>query len=403
MATRKKTEVGTKRKRSPLSAARGAVSGILKDDDSYVEVDESKLKESLPHLPSGSIVIDWLIGGRANRWGVMPCPGFPRGKIVNLYGQEAAGKTTMALEVANKTIENGGYVGFVDWEHAVDLSYASALGIPVQNEDVFNLVQPVSLERGLTVITAMARAGVDLIVIDSVGAGVPQAILNQTLDEKGNVGRVGLIAQIWSHFLRELQSTISRSGSCVIGISQLRKAINTTGYGGPTNTQQGGEAWKFYSSLRFGLRRIKYEKGKIYDPLTHKKIDAVIASTIRAKIDKCKISASQGHEADFFVRFGEGIDDMKSVIEIAKAHGIIKGSSWLSWERGSGETLKIQGMERFKEALRAADGAVDELSRQVMDALTVAGPGTIVAAEDEDLDVDSILTGVREAADDEAN
>ena len=87
MATRKKTEVGTKRKRSPLSAARGAVSGILKDDDSYVEVDESKLKESLPHLPSGSIVIDWLIGGRANRWGVMPCPGFPRGKIVNLYGQ----------------------------------------------------------------------------------------------------------------------------------------------------------------------------------------------------------------------------------------------------------------------------------------------------------------------------
>ena len=400
MARKKAADTETK-KINPLAMARGASRTALKDDGDYVEVDENRLDRSLPHLSTGSVVIDWLIGGRANSRGVMPCPGLPRGKIVNLYGQEAAGKTTLALETARTTIEKGGYVGYVDWEHAVDLSYAAAIGVPIGNEDVFNLVQPISLERGLTIVTAMARSGVDLIVIDSVGAGVPQAILNQSLDDKGSVGRVGVVAQIWSHFLRELQSTIARSGSCVIGISQLRKAINTSGYGGPTSTQQGGEAWKFYSAVRFGLRRIKYEKGKIYDPLTHKKIDAVISSTIRAKIDKCKVSASQGHVADFVIRFGEGIDNFRSLIDIAKAHGIIKGTSWLTWERGSGETIKIQGTEKFKEALRDTDGALAELSRQVMDALTNAGSATIVDPEEEDLDVDSILTGMREEEDEE--
>ena len=376
------------KKFSALSQGRALITKAFPKDESFVEIDEDSLKESRPHLPTGSIVLDYLIGGRLNRYGVRPCPGLPRKCIINLYGQESAGKTTVALTAAAMVAGAGGSVCYIDWENAVDVSYAKTLGVPLDNEDAFMLAQPESLEKGLAILMVMARAGVDLIVIDSVGAGIPEATLEQTVAEKGEMGRIGLNAAKWSKILPELKNIINQSGSCVIGISQLRKKIATgPGAGhGPDTQAQGGEAWKFYSEVRMGLQRVAQEKGKEYNALTHKVEEAMVGQTVKCKIDKCKVSASQGKQADFFIRFGDGIDDIRSIIDITSAHGIVKKSgAWYSYERTNGTVLKGCGMDEFKGKVKDSDGAWEELYNSAIKAMSEK-PGTFIseATEDED-------------------
>lgn len=379
-----------------MAAAKAALTKALPKDDSFVEIDESKLTRSMPHLPTGSVIIDYIIGGKPNRFGVRPCPGLPRGRIINLYGQESSGKTTMALMTAVSVCQAGGSVCFIDWENAIDMSYAASLGIPTDTGQ-FELVQPETLEKGLSIIWTMAKAGVDLIIVDSVGAGVPQAALEQKISEKGEMGRVGLMAAKWSKFLPELKGVIVRSRSCVIGISQLRKKINTgPGAHGDGSTAQGGESWKFYSEVRIMLRRVQQEKGKEYNALTHKVEECITGQVTRIKIDKCKVSSAQGKEGDFYIKFGEGIDDLRSVIEIAANHGVIKkAGAWFTWVRANGEILKGCGMDAFKKEVRAADGAWPELYKLTVSVMSDTVPDnltTVEAAEDE-LDVGSFLTG----------
>lgn len=385
---------GAAPKKSALSQARALVTKAFPKDESFVEIDEDSIKTSRPHLPTGSIILDYLIGGRLNRFGVRPCPGLPRKCIVNLYGQESSGKTTVALTAAALVCQSGGSVCYIDWENAVDVAYAKSLGVPLDDPDSFQLCQPESLEKGLAILWTMAKAGVDLIVIDSVGAGVPQASLDQTVVEKGEMGRIGLNAAKWSKVLPELKNVINRTGSCVIGISQLRKKIGMTGYGGDDTQAQGGEAWKFYSEVRMGLKRIAQEKGKEYNAVTHKIEDAMVGQTVRCRIDKCKVSASQGKAADFYIRFGDGIDDIRSIIEITAARGIVKkAGAWYSWESPTGETIKGCGMDEFKAKVKAAPGAWDSLYDACIAAFSTA-PGNIVieAAEEDDLDdLDALL------------
>ena len=157
--TRKKTtKKSAKPTKSALASVRGVVKKILKDDDPTVEVDSNALTESRPHITSGSVVLDYLIGGAPNRQGVAPCPGWPRGMISNIFGHESSGKTTVALEAASAVCDSGGLVCFIDWEHAISLDYAAALGCPVDDPDRFYLVQPNTLEAGLSVLFACAQA-----------------------------------------------------------------------------------------------------------------------------------------------------------------------------------------------------------------------------------------------------
>jgi recombination protein RecA len=301
----------------------------------------------------------------------------------------------------------GGTVCYIDWENAIDVAYSKSLGVPLDNPEQFMLCQPESLEKGLAIMWTMAKAGVDLIVVDSVGAGVPQASLEQTVQEKGEMGRIGLNAAKWSKILPELKGEINKSGSCVIGISQLRKKISTgPGAGhGPDTDAQGGLAWKFYSEVRMGLTRIGQDKGKEYNALTHKVEEAMVGQTVKCRIDKCKVSASQGKTADFYIRFGEGIDDIRSIIDITAAHGIVKkAGAWYSFERPNGNVLKGCGMEEFKNKVKEADGAWDELYNSAIKAMSEK-PGTFVTEvpeEDDGMaDFDAIMADIKPVAPEE--
>jgi len=309
--------------------------------------------------------------------------------ISNIYGHESSGKTTVALEAAAAVCARGGVVAFIDWEHAISLDYASALGVPVEDPDRFYLVQPNTLEAGLSVLFACARAGVDLIILDSVGAGVPKTLAEQSIEEKGSLGRVGMVAAVWSSVLPQLQADVSVSGSHVMGLSQLRKNINTTGYGENT-THQGGDAWKFYSALRVSFRRVESIKTKDYDALTHKQIERATSALIRATVKKSKISNSQQREADYHITFGEGIDNTRDLISIGKAHGIIsQAGSWLQWERSDGTSVRGQGLPAFRGEILKTQGAYDELASKVLVAIRAGGVSSLATATDADDDVEA--------------
>jgi recombination protein RecA len=390
----KKTTRKTKAKKAAKPAVgrmaqlAGVVDKVFKDGAGRVELDMAVLTKPHPHTPTGSIIIDYLVGGQPNDNGVPPCPGLPKGRLFNLYGMESSGKTTLALTTAATTIANGGRVCFIDWEHAIDLRYAKALGVP-QDPDKY-LAQPTTLETGMGILYAMAKGGVELIIIDSVGAGVPKKIMEQKLDEVGEIGRVGLLSAKWGAFLPKLKEAIAKSGSTVIGISQLRDKINTGGGGfkGPTKHAQGGNSWKFYSELRIMLRRTKSEKGKVFSALENKWIEGIVGNVVEARIDKCKVAPTQGAKATFFIRFGEGIDDVRSIIEIAMAHGIVhKAGSWITWDRGNphGE-MKTQGIDKFRTELLRAPGAWEDLYKRTFSQMSDVAAGATAADDEDDID-----------------
>lgn len=366
-----------------LAQIKSMVQKVLKDDDPSIDIDASTLMKPKPHLPSGSTVLDYLIGGRPNRFGILPCPGWPRGLVSQIYGHESSGKTTVALTCAAETCRRGGTVMFIDWEHAISPDYAAVIGVPIMDPDQFYLVQPNTLEDGLKVLWIGLKAGVDLIILDSVGAGVPQAIFNQTVEEQGDGGRMGAVAGIWSKFLPKISAVASKTGTHVMGISQLRKNISKMGMG-PDTAPQGGEAWKFYAGVRMQFRRTKSLKTKDYDATLHKVVERTTSAEVLAKVDKCKVAGTAQAEATFFVAFGSGIDDLRSLVEIGTAHGILKKSgAWYSWDRGNGSVLKGCGTDEFRKNLINTPNAQDELKAAVMEAMYKSGKDTEIVVTDE--------------------
>jgi len=372
-ATKKATKKSTKKAtaktggRGKLGQARDMLNKALKSNDWESNLDPRAAKLSLPHLPTGSMIIDYLIGGKPNRHGVPPCPGLPKGKILNLYGHEGSGKTTIALTAAATTLNNdlNAACVYIDWEHEVVPDYAAALGVPIGDPDRFMLCQPDTLDEGIAILWTMASAGIDLIVLDSVGAGVPKAYFEKSVAETADQGRVGMNAAVWSQFLPKLKGRINKTNSSVIGISQIRSAINTRGYGDPI-TVQGGKAWKFYSALRMKLQRVKTEKNSDYSVLTNKTEERVTGAIIKAKLDKCKVSPQQGNEELFYIRWGEGIDDLRSMIEIGVSHKIVKkAGSWISWIKSDGEEVRMQGMEKFRKAFMEDKKMQKALEKQI--------------------------------------
>lgn len=366
-----------------LQAATALIDQTFKKKDWRV-VDTANVKQSLPHIPMGSIVIDYLIGGKPNKYGVPPCPGMPRNRIMQLYGHEGSGKTTLALTCAASAIASGGTVCFIDFEHAIIPYYAEALGVPIGDKSKFVLAQPESLDQGMQIAFAMAKAGVDLIVFDSVGAGVPQKILDQDLTDVANLGQIGLLASMWSKFLPKIRQVIGRTGTSLIGISQIRAGISTMGHGNTPDSVQGGKAWRFYSDLRLKLRRFSTEKTKVMNQLTNKKEDKVTGAKIVAKLDKCKVSPQQGNEETLYIRQGEGFDDYRTIIEIGIAHNLVKkAGAWIEWHSPDGtHGYKRQGVDSFRRALIQADGAMQALYDQVIPYLGA----TVTPIEEEDDD-----------------
>jgi len=374
--------------KSPLIQAREFLNKQLKKTDWKANLDTSQLKQSIPHIKSGSLIIDHLIGGKVNAAGIAPCPGIPVGKIFNLYGHEGSGKTTVALTVAATVIANGGTVCYIDWENEIVPKYAHALGIPIGDEGKFMLSQPETLEEGCSVMWAMAGHGVDLIVLDSVGAGVPAALMEKSVKEVAEGGRLGANAALWSKFLPKVKRLLNQSKTTVIAISQLRSAVNIMGYG-EQFTVQGGKAWRFYSALRMHLKAVGKDKTSIYDPLTNKSVDRVVGVKTRARLEKCKVSDQQGNEEIFYIRWGQGIDDLRSLMEIGLAHKIVrKSGSWYTWTDPEGEEQSYQGLEKLRRYFEDNERSHKVLERQILPYMAGTGEGNDFGAEAEDGDFD---------------
>lgn len=335
---------------SPLAGFINRVTSAKQDVSSHVvEIDESILTSSRPHLPSGSFVIDALISGPPRENGVHVCPGWPRGTICRLYGKEGSGKTTLALVSAASTCARGGTVLYIDFEQEVDIPYAYSLGVPVTDPGKFMLMRPDTLEEGIRYMIAAAESGIDLIIVDSVGAGVPQAIMDRSLEEDATQDRLGRLAASWSAALPKIKVKLSRSNSAVIGICQLRAAVDMKSTRGPSYTIQGGNAWAFYNSLSMYLRPGFKTKSKEQNALKNTVETSVVGFEVVARLDKCKVSRQAFKEQTFFLRSGEGIDDVTSIINMLSDYKLIKRSgSWYSWEPPGEDEVRAQGMENFR-------------------------------------------------------
>lgn len=285
-------------------------------------------------ISTGSITLDCATG----------IGGFPRGRIIEVYGPESSGKTTLALHVVAEAQKLGGEAAFVDAEHALDPVYAKNLGVDV---DSLLVSQPDNGEQALEIVEALARSGaLDVIIVDSVAALVPRAEIDGDMGDS----HVGLQARLMSQALRKLAGVISKSNTIIIFINQLREKVGVV-YGNPEVTT-GGRALKFYASIRVDVRRIEQLKGSGGE---------FIGSRTRAKIVKNKV-APPFKTAEFDIMYGEGISKVGEIVDLGVNYGIIKKSgAWFSY----GETRLGQGRDNVKNLFKNDKALSVEIEKQI--------------------------------------
>lgn len=307
-----------------------------------------------PHEEIGSISTNCLSLDAAIGVG-----GMPRGRIIEVYGPESSGKTTLALQVVAQAQKMGGVAAYIDAEHAMDPEYAEKLGV---NIDDLLISQPDSGEQALDIAETLVRsASIDVIVVDSVAALVPRAEIDGDMGDS----HMGLQARLMSQALRKMTSTISSSNTCFIFINQLRDKIGVM-FGSPETTT-GGKALKFYASVRIDIRRI----GAI------KEGDKMVGNRTRVKIVKNKV-APPFRETEFDIMYGEGISREGDLLDLAVNNGVVeKSGAWFSY---SGERLG-QGRENSKNTLRENADLFGRIEAQVKVALGMSAADEIAAEE----------------------
>jgi recombination protein RecA len=291
-------------------------------------------------IPTGSISIDAALG----------VGGFPRGRVIEVYGPEAGGKTTLTLHVIAEAQKMGGQAAFIDAEHALDPNYARKLGVDVDN---LLVSQPDNGEQALAIAEALIRtSAVDIIVVDSVAALVPKAELEGEMGEP----QMGLQARLMSQALRKLTAIVNKSKTCLVFINQIREKIGVM-FGNPETTT-GGRALKFYSSIRVDIRRIQ----------SIKEGDRVVGSRTRAKIVKNKVAAPF-REAEFDIIYGEGISKEGDLLDLGLAKNALeKSGTWISYK---GERIG-QGRENARLFLREHTDVRDKIEHDLRKALGLA-------------------------------
>lgn len=294
--------------------------------------------EQVDTISTGSIALDSALG----------VGGFPKGRIIEIYGPESSGKTTLAIHAIAESQKNGGLAAFIDAEHAFDSNYAKKLGVDVDN---LYISQPDNGEQALEIADNLISSGaVDIIVIDSVAALTPKSEIDGEMGDS----KMGLHARLMSQALRKMTATISKTKCCCIFINQLRDKIGVM-FGSPETTT-GGNALKFYSSIRLDIRRIQ----AIKDGETN------IGNRVRVKIVKNKV-APPFRQVEFDLLFGQGISKMGEMVDIGVDAGILKKSgSWFSY----GETRLGQGREAVKQLLADNPELQEEIIAQIKEYLT---------------------------------
>src|SRR5882757_689299 len=300
---------------------------------SIMKLGEQAIEGDIPVIPTGSLGLDLALG----------VGGLPRGRVVEIYGPDSSGKTTLALECIAEAQKRGGVCAFIDAEHALDAAYARKLGVVV--EDLL-ISQPDNGEQALEIVETLVQSGaIDVLVIDSVAALVPRAEIEGEMGEP----QMGLQARLMSQALRKLTSIISRSRTIVIFINQIRMKIGVM-FGNPETTT-GGNALKFYASVRLDIRRIG----------TIKNATEVIGSRTKVKVVKNKV-APPFREAEFDILYGTGISKEGELVDMASEHNIIeKLGAWYSY---GGERIG-QGRENARDLLRANPSLADEIELKV--------------------------------------
>ncbi|MDF3029250.1 MAG: Protein recA [Fluviicola sp.] len=305
--------------------------------------------EEVEVIPSGSITLDLALGVN----------GYPKGRIVEIYGPESSGKTTLAIHAIAEVQKQGGIAAIIDAEHAFDQFYAQKLGVDVEN---LLISQPDNGEQALEIADSLIRSGaVDLLVIDSVAALTPKAEIEGEMGDS----QMGLQARLMSKALRKLTGSISKAKCCCIFINQLRDKIGVM-FGNPETTT-GGNALKFYASMRIDIRRAAQIKEG----------EDVIGNRIKVKVVKNKV-APPFRKAEFDIMYGEGISKVGEIIDLGVELNILKKSgSWFSY----GETRLGQGRDSVKNMIADNPELMDELEAKIKDALG-ANPTAVVLAQD---------------------
>ena len=290
-----------------------------------------------PTVSSGSIALDVALG----------VGGYPTGRVVEIYGPESSGKTTLAIHAIAEAQKAGGIAAFIDAEHAFDRFYAEKLGVDVEN---LLISQPDNGEQALEITENLIRSGaIDIIVIDSVAALTPRSEIEGEMGDS----KMGLHARLMSQALRKLTGTISKTGATCIFINQLREKIGVM-FGNPETTT-GGNALKFYASVRLDIRKIAVLKDK----------DSVVGTRVRVKVVKNKV-APPFRQAEFEIMFGQGISKMGEIVDLGVDYDIIKkAGSWFSY----GDTKLGQGRDAVKALLLDNPELAEELEAKIMEAL----------------------------------
>ena len=334
----KKEEDIFNERESKLKALQAAMSKIEKDygKGSIMKLGDEKI-EQVEVIPTGSISLNVALG----------VGGYPKGRIIEIYGPESSGKTTLAIHAIAEAQKAGGIAAFIDAEHAFDRFYAAALGVDIDN---LIISQPDNGEQALEIADQLIRsAAVDIVVVDSVAALTPKKEIEGDMGD--NV--VGLQARLMSQARRKLTSTISKTNTTCIFINQLREKIGVM-FGNPETTT-GGNALKFYSSVRLDIRRVTAIKDG----------DNVIGNQVRVKIVKNKV-APPFRKAEFEITFGEGISRVGEIVDLGVEYGIIqKSGSWFSYN----DTRLAQGRDATKQVIKDNPELAEELEAKIMEAI----------------------------------
>ncbi|KLU62129.1 protein RecA [Peptococcaceae bacterium CEB3] len=319
---------------------------------SIMKLGEASAKMAVETISTGALALDIALG----------VGGVPRGRVVEIYGPESSGKTTVALHIAAEAQKAGGVAAFIDAEHALDPVYARALGL---NIDDLLVAQPDTGEQALEICEALVRSGaVDVVVIDSVAALVPRAEIEGEMGDS----HVGLHARLMSQALRKLTGAISKSRTCVIFINQIREKVGVM-FGNPETTT-GGRALKFYATIRLDVRRQE----------TLKQGQEMVGSRTRVKVVKNKV-APPFRMADFDIMYGQGISREGSIVDVGTDMELInKSGAWYSY---NGERLG-QGKENVKEFLRQHPEIANEIEGRIRSNISTAVPASAEEEADPD-------------------
>lgn len=323
---------------------------------SLMRLGEHALTVGIQGIPTGSMALDAALG----------IGGVPRGRIVEIYGPESSGKTTLALQIIAEAQKMGGVAAFIDAEHALDPTYAARLGVDI--DDIL-ISQPDTGEQALEITDMLIRSGaIDVIVIDSVAALVPRAELEGDMGDAS----VGLQARLMSQAMRKLAGSLNKSNTTCIFINQLREKIGVM-FGSPETTS-GGRALKFYASIRIDIRRID----------SIKQGTDIVGNRVRAKVVKNKV-APPFRQAEFDIMYGQGISKEGSLLDLGVEEGIVaKSGAWYNY----GEERLGQGRESAKEFLSEHPAMRDELEIRLREKMGLPDPtiplGTLPADPDEE-------------------